>query len=701
MNEYALPRYRRLRTGLLRTVIVAGFAVILGGMLFAFRGVTQILAMREDLARMTENASRLNSLSKDLLITENLFQTFDEWRECRVGLEKDIVAFMESAHEHLYLNTKEGKKQETNTRTLLKLIAPKMDAVENITLYFIQRNPAFPSGLLDASKGTAATLTDEDIRTIKSFSLYIGDLLSVRVGNLSAYMIAKSQGVLSLVFFALNGTALFIFLVIMIVLRALAAAQLLNEENTEYLESILTAIYDISGQGFLTYDPALRVDTSISRQSARLLGQDPGNRNVEELLWDDPVARADFKQGMGLVFSGKAKPEVVFDLFEKEVSANGHYLRINFRYLSPKRIMLALTDMSREHALREMVKKEEHRKTLILKVVSNRLDFAAFIHEAKSLFAALDDAAARNLSTGELEALMRQVHTLKGNAGFFGFTETAEAAHDLEYHISDAKVLGLEIDVPRHRDALHARFDAELRHITDFLGESWLGDLDTVHVPRTAFLDLERELAARCKGETALLQRLRSFRSVPLRDLFARYPSMVADLAEKNGKLINTVSVEGGDFRVLPDAFEPLMAAFVHVIRNIVDHGIETPTDRELASKDRYGTVTIRLGKDAGMIHIRAEDDGRGINLDDLARKAREKGLLAEGQGADAQTLYGFLLSPGLSTATEVTMLSGRGAGLPAVYEAVVSYGGTMKITSTAGSGTGFDIFIPTKKGKK
>ena len=84
MNEYALPRYRRLRTGLLRTVIIAGFAVILGGMLFAFRGVSQILAMREDLARMTENANRLNSLSKDLLITENLFQTFDEWRECRV-----------------------------------------------------------------------------------------------------------------------------------------------------------------------------------------------------------------------------------------------------------------------------------------------------------------------------------------------------------------------------------------------------------------------------------------------------------------------------------------------------------------------------------------------------------------------------------------------------------------------------------------
>ncbi len=686
---------------MLGTIIVAGFAAILGGMLFAFIGVSQILAMREDLSRMTENASRLNSLSKDLLITENLFRTFGEWRECRAELETDIVAFMESTQARRYLRTKEGNKQETNTRRLLKLISPKMDAVENITLYFIQRNPAFPSGLLDASKGADATLKDEDIRTIKSFSLYIGDLLSVRVSNLSAFMIAKSQGELRLVFFALNGTALVIFLVIMIVLRALASAQILNEENTEYLESILTAIYDISGQGFLTYDPTLRVDTSISRQSARLLGQDPGNRHIEELLWEDQVAREDFRQGMALVFSGKAKPEVVFDLFEKEVTAGERFLRINFRYLSTKRIMLALTDMSREHALREMLKNEEHRKTLILKVVSNRLDFAAFIHEAKALFTVLEGVGAGNARECNLEALMRQVHTLKGNAGFFGFTETAEAAHDLEYHISDAQVLGLEIDVPQYRDTLKSRFDAELLHITDFLGESWLGDLDTIHIPRPAFLHLERELSVRCHGDKTLLQRYRSFRSVPMRDLFARYPSMIDDLAEKNGKLINHTSIEGGDFRVLPDSFETLMAAFVHVIRNIVDHGIETPAERELAQKDRFGNVTIRLEKGDGLIHIHASDDGRGIRLDSLERKAREKGLLSANQSADAETLFGFLLTPGLSTASEVTMLSGRGAGLPAVYEAVVSYGGTMKITSSAGVGTSFDIGIPTKKGKK
>jgi len=347
-----------------------------------------------------------------------------------------------------------------------------------------------------------------------------------------------------------------------------------------------------------------------------------------------------------------------------------------------------------------MVEDEEHRKTLILKAVSNRFDFSAFVRDAQDLFETLADSNA-DLDATQLDVLMRRVHSLKGNAGFFGFTETAKAAHDFEFHINDAKILGLETDIPRFRDELRSRFDAELVHITGFLGESWLGDLDTIHIPKSAYVDLERELAKQCPAETSIIQRVRSFRSVPFRDLFARYPSMIADLAEKNGKLIKQARIEGGDFRVLPESFERLMTAFVHIIRNIVDHGIETPADRERASKDRYGTVSIRLAKDSKGISIHVKDDGRGIRAEDLERKARERGLIDEGQTADAETLFGFLLNPGLSTASEVTMLSGRGAGLPAVYETVVAYGGTMKIASTAGSGTGFEIFIPTRKDRK
>jgi len=700
VSDYALPRYRKLRTGLLGAIIIAGFVAILGGMLFAVGEVTQVLAMTEHLSRMSSSASRLNSLSKELLITENLYQTLDEWRDCRNGLEGDIVAFLESGYASRYLKTQEGKKQERNTRLLLKLIVPKMDEIQNITMYAMQSELGFASGLLNASDFSNTAIKSDDIRTVKKFSLYIGDLLSVRVENLNAYLTTRSRGVLRIVFLALNGTALLIFLVIMIVLRALGAAQLLNEENTRYLESILTAIYDISGQGFLTYDPALRVDTSISRQSARLLGQDPGNRDVSELLWHDESARDDFRQGMNLVFSGKAKPEVVFDLFEKEVTANDRFLRINFRYLSPKRIMLALTDVSREHALRKMLEDEEHRKTLILKAVSNRFDFSAFVRDAQDLFATLAEST-MELDAAQLDSLMRRVHSLKGNAGFFGFTETATAAHDFEFHINDAKILGLETDIPHFRNALRACFDAELLHITGFLGDSWLNDLDTIHIPKSAYIDLEGELAKRCPSETAIIQRVRSFRSVPFRNLFARYPSMIADLAEKNGKLIKQAQIEGGDFRVLPESFERLMTSFVHIIRNIVDHGIETPAERERASKDRYGTVAIRLDKDNNGIRIHVEDDGRGIKSEDLERKARERGLIADGQNVDQETLLGFLLKPGLSTATEVTMLSGRGAGLPAVYETVVAYGGTMKIASTAGSGTGFVIFIPTRKDRK
>ncbi len=684
---------------MLRAIILAGFAIILGGMFYAFVEVASVLAMNKNLAKMTDDANRLNSLSKDLLIAENLYLTFEEWRSCRNDLEGEVYAFLDSPFAKRYLGDELGQKQDRNTKKLLGLISPKMDAIQNIAQRAMSTKSAYVSGLLSAN------VTPEEIREVRNFSLYIGDLLSVRVNNLNAYITDKSRSTLFFTFLSLNGLALLIMGIILVVLIALRKAQILNQENTEYLESILTAIYDISGQGFLTYDPNLRVDTSISRQSSRLLGQDPGNSDVAELLLQGENEREDFRQGMSLIFSGKAKPEVVFDLFEKEVSVNEHYLRINFRFLSAKRIMLALTDVSREHTLRAMVAEEEHRKTLILKAVANRFDFAAFVRDSRDLFSRIDrfadgDAEASPVSGG-LDAILRRVHSLKGNAGFFGFTETAKAAHDLEFQIGDAKILGMDIDVPSASEALRSAFETEMGHIVGVLGESWLDDLDTIHVPKPAFLDLERKIAARLGDDPALVQRLKSFRSVPMRNLFARFPSMFEDLAERNGKLISQVTVSGGEFGVLPENFERLITSFVHLIRNIVDHGIETPSERELSGKDRSGSVSIAIRRADTGISIHFQDDGRGIRPEDLEAKARALGLVAEGDRPDRDTLYGLLLNPGLSTAKEVTMLSGRGAGLPAVNDAVVSYGGTITIVSTPGKGTGFEIFIPTKKDRK
>ncbi|HNY23098.1 MAG TPA: hypothetical protein PKO22_13210, partial [Treponemataceae bacterium] len=109
MSDYSIPRSRKVRTGLLRAIILAGFAIILGGMFYAFVEVRAILVMNKNLARMSDDANRLNSLSKDLLITENLYLTFEEWRTCRNDLENVIYAFLDSPYAKRYLGDGQGK----------------------------------------------------------------------------------------------------------------------------------------------------------------------------------------------------------------------------------------------------------------------------------------------------------------------------------------------------------------------------------------------------------------------------------------------------------------------------------------------------------------------------------------------------------------------------------------------------------------
>lgn len=701
MSDYSIPRFRKVPTRLLAIAILAGFSVIIGGLIFTFSETMKIREVSKQMSEMQLKASELDSLSKDLLITDNISQTFTAWRNLRTALDKQILAFLGSRYFQSRFNDADGKQQERYTRKLLELIKPEFDSIQFTIQRIINSNSNFSSGLYEIRSNSAESIPRNDINQVRDFSLYVGDLISVRLDNLSSHFETQSRLIIYRTFILLWLTSVVIMIIILIVLRKLTAAQLLNEETTNYLESILTAIYDISGQGFITYAPNLKVDTSISRQSARLIGTDPGNRDVSELLWHKPEDQEDFRRGMQLVFSGKARPEVVFDLFEKEITIQDRFLRVNFRYLSPKRIMLALTDISREHALQEMVKNEEHRRNLILKTIGNRSDFALFLHDAHALFHTVDQMQKEVITDQDLDSLVRSVHSLKGNAGFFGFSFTAEAAHNFEDHISDSRILGGDLNLAENCAKLQKAFDSELRHITDFLGESWIHDIDAITVPKDKFMEIEKYIKQNYAQDKKLINYYRSFRSIPFRALFLRYPDMIANLAEKLGKLIHPVTIEGGEFNILPETFGDFSSAFVHVIRNIVDHGIEPPAEREIAGKDRYGTVTIRILREADGIRIFAGDDGRGIQKDILEQKARKAGLLAEGESADMNTLLGFLVKPGLSTASEVTMISGRGVGLPAVNDVIEKLGGSLTIRTESGRSTDFDIFIPLRKGKK
>lgn len=365
-----------------------------------------------------------------------------------------------------------------------------------------------------------------------------------------------------------------------------------------------------------------------------------------------------------------------------------------------------------------------------------------------------------------LDATFRVFHTIKGMAGFLGFTEIERFAHDTE-SLLDGPRKGKETFTPEAFDAVFAAVDGmrvlisaradlipgTLRHQAG-AGPTTPGGADNDAVaapqppggvgpasPRPAkeptarrvsdtvvrvdeerldlLLDTIGELviaeamvseAARSDlavwtalGEkftrfdkiTRELQEMAtSLRMVPLKGTFGRMARLVRDLGQKAGKRVELV-VEGEDTELDKAMVDLIYDPLVHLVRNAVDHGIESGPDRAVAGKPEAGTLTLRAYHAGGSVCVEIEEDGRGLNTDAILAKARTQGLVPDDGALTTREIHEFIFAPGFSTATKVTDVSGRGVGMDVVKRTVEGLRGAVDVSSTPGAGTRFTLRLP------
>ncbi len=222
---------------------------------------------------------------------------------------------------------------------------------------------------------------------------------------------------------------------------------------------------------------------------------------------------------------------------------------------------------------------------------------------------------------------------------------------------------------------------------------------------RNQLLELARtlphdEFAAplqRLSGVTSDLQDgVMRARMQPIERLFGPLPRMIRDLAHDLGKKAELV-LEGSDTELDRQMIDHLRDPITHIIRNCIDHGIETPQDRIAAGKSDYGTINISASHEAGHITLRIADDGRGLDVE----RIREKALALDLATADDlahmgnEELCRFIFSPGFSTAKNVTNVSGRGVGMDVVRENIEAIGGGVTLSTARGRGTTFILKVP------
>ncbi len=183
-------------------------------------------------------------------------------------------------------------------------------------------------------------------------------------------------------------------------------------------------------------------------------------------------------------------------------------------------------------------------------------------------------------------------------------------------------------------------------------------------------------------------------RMLPISFVFSRFPRMVHDLSSKMDKQIELV-ISGEHTELDKTIMEKIGDPLVHLVRNSIDHGIETPEERVAAGKSETGTVSLNAYHQGGNIVVEIKDDGKGLDKDKILAKARERGLLQENESLPDDKVFDLIFQPGFSTAAVVSDVSGRGVGMDVVRRNIRDLGGSVEIQSEQGTGTTMLIRLP------
>jgi len=267
--------------------------------------------------------------------------------------------------------------------------------------------------------------------------------------------------------------------------------------------------------------------------------------------------------------------------------------------------------------------------------------------------------------------------------------------------VSHAQVIPVPIEVaaiddraPLRLEPMNVRVDlSRLDHLLNLIGE--LVIRNSVLADRLAPHDQEKvELPQLLRLTRQIQDSVMSLRAQPIQQAFNRVPRMLRDLEAETGKSVR-LEVSGEQTEVDKRVIERIGEPLTHMIRNAMDHGLESPQERIAAGKPEQGTIRLSAEQKGGRILVRVADDGGGIDRGRVLAKAIEKGIASAGASLSDEEIDQLICAPGFSTAESISNISGRGVGMDVVRSNIEQLGGRVEISSSPGQGTAFTMILP------
>jgi len=471
--------------------------------------------------------------------------------------------------------------------------------------------------------------------------------------------------------------------------RSMASAIQVREEQINQRNEDMRLVLDNVGQGFLNIDRS----GVIAPERSRIVEDWFGPIKGTPLFWDylrrfDPALGDYFEVAWMAVIDQVLPPDLCLDQLPRMVNKDGRTFELVYRPIyadvgidgSPgtlDKAIVMITDVTVRLERERSEQRQREMMSMYRRLIADRPAFDEFFDEATVLV--------REITTAldmDLPLVKRQVHTLKGNCALFGIDSVATLCHAIEERIDDSAAL---------HDGDRVRLSQAWTLVTKMRAE--LVDAGDKHAIAVAREDYERlcDDLRRYADHESMLAAVEAWQLEPASKRLALIREQIERLATRLGRAPVDVMCHPTTVRLPPRRWAAFWSAFAHVVRNTVDHGVETSEKRIADGKPERAAIRVAIGRDRDRVLISIQDDGPGVDWQAIARRARDRGLPADTHAE----LVAAVFTDGISSRATTTGTSGRGVGLGAVRAAVDSLGGELELSSAAEAGTLFRCWLP------
>lgn len=484
------------------------------------------------------------------------------------------------------------------------------------------------------------------------------------------------------------------------------------KETNESMQILLSNLQE----GFLVIGREGEIFPGSSGSAEKIFGTELTGKNFIDLIGNfQPDKKEEFRGWLEVLFKS---PQDKFDIYaslgpDHIANAEKKFIQLEFKPVFDqagdelKKVIVIASDRTEEKLLEKKAEKERETVRSIISIINNKQQYFNFINDARKMCEKIYKLTHQNATTDSVTTIMRLTHTVKGLCRSYNFERTEDVAHKLETVLRDATQVGaltihlfrentdIQWNVTSLKESLEFNI-SEFRHLLgDFVAEN---KFDEVQISKTELANFYQQLQESESQSPSLCTSFRDkFLLTPVSQLLAPYDTSIKDLSKK---LCKNVTFKNGNSEVLVNAdfYKSFLNSCVHLFSNAIDHGIETPEERESLSKPVFASISVDYNKVSDdMVQVIIRDDGRGIDASVIKRIAIEKGLLKDevSDELSSDQIIDFIFSNDFSSKQSVSFISGRGIGLASVRHEVEKLGGTISVHTELGQYSEFVILLP------